>query len=76
MIQILLAKADLKHHWQQNSLFVLASSLMIAINYIFLSLMANHSLADSSYGKVIINLLALGKNFTLIVAIFFYVLCK
>lgn len=71
MIQIRLAKADLKHHWQQNSLFVLASSLMIAINYIFLSLMANHSLADSSYGKVIINLLALGKNFTLIVAIFF-----
>ncbi|MFT8727359.1 MAG: ABC transporter permease [Liquorilactobacillus ghanensis] len=71
MIQFRLAKADIKHNWQQVGLFILASSLMIAINYIFLNLLANDDVSKSNYGQVIVELLKMGKNFTLIVAVFF-----
>lgn len=71
MIELKLAKTSLKHQMQQNLLFVFASSLMIAIVYIFTDLMQNTSLLKSSFGGAIIGLLSMGKNFSMIVTVFF-----
>lgn len=71
MIHLKLAWHSLNHHKQQYGLFLLASSLMVAINYVFWNLTFNHSIKASNYGTAIISVLGIGQVFVLLIAVFF-----
>lgn len=71
MIHWKLASHSLTHHVRENGLFVLASSVLIAINYIFWNLLANHSLKHSMNGSILINIIGIGLVFVVMIAVIF-----
>lgn len=71
MIHWKLASHSLTHHGRENGLFVLASSVLIAINYIFWNLLANHSLKHSMNGDILINIIGIGLVFVVMIAVIF-----
>lgn len=71
MIHWKLAFHSLTHHQRENGLFILASSVLIAINYIFWSLLNNHSLRVSPNGSIIEDIVSLGLVFVVMIAVIF-----
>ncbi|EHO50501.1 FtsX-like permease family protein [Lentilactobacillus kisonensis] len=71
MIHWKLASHSLTHHVRENGLFILASSVLIAINYIFWSLLGNDSLKHSVNGDIIIKIIGIGLMFVALIAVIF-----
>ncbi|WP_203630000.1 FtsX-like permease family protein [Lentilactobacillus fungorum] len=71
MIHWKLASHSLTHHLRENGLFILASSVLIAINYIFWNLLGNRTLKNTTNGDIIINVIGIGLVFVVMIAIIF-----
>ncbi|AXX64167.1 hypothetical protein DS830_00995 [Bombilactobacillus bombi] len=54
MIHYRLAWSSLKRNKQQYGLFVFASAILVALNFIFLALIANTSLKNANGGNYIV----------------------
>lgn len=71
MLELKLAFSSLRRNIRQTCLFIFASSLMIAINYIFVNIHSNSTLNKLNYSQAIISLLSMAQKFTWLIATFF-----
>ncbi|CAH1851938.1 FtsX-like permease family protein [Convivina praedatoris] len=72
MVELKLAWHSLTRNWQRYTLFVLSSTLLVAINYIFVSILQNPSIkAPTNNGKMVISVVAIGFVFIALLSLIF-----
>ncbi|MFC0291285.1 FtsX-like permease family protein [Bombilactobacillus bombi] len=71
MIYYRLAWSSLKRNKQQYGLFVFASAILVALNFIFLALIANTSLKNANGGNYIVLMSNLYLRFVLMLSVIF-----
>ncbi|CAH1853263.1 FtsX-like permease family protein [Convivina intestini] len=72
MVEIKLAWHSLTRNWQRYTLFVLSSSLLVAINYIFVSILLNPSIkSPENNGQMVISVVAIGFVFIALLSLIF-----
>ena len=74
LIHLKLAKSTLFRNKQQYSLFVFAVGILLALNFIFLNLMNNTTLKNSSNGIYVIAMTRICAAFVLFLSFIFIVL--
>lgn len=67
MLFIHLLNSSIKRNTRVYGPYLVATSMLVAINYIFAAISANHSLSNLSSGAVTSSLLKLGTTFILLV---------
>lgn len=71
MLELKLAWRGLVHHGQQYGMFVFASAVLVALNYIFTALVNNSSLHQAMNGRYLIIIARLCLIFVLMLAVVF-----
>ncbi|MBA1434394.1 FtsX-like permease family protein [Bombilactobacillus bombi] len=71
MIHLKLAWSSLKRYRQQYGLFVLATAILVALNFIFLSLLGNSSLIHNNYGRYLLIITRLCLYFSMLLSAIF-----
>ena len=71
MLELKLAWRGLVHHGQQYGMFVFASAVLVALNYIFTALVNNSSLHQAMNGQYLIIIARLCLIFVLMLAVVF-----
>ncbi|WP_429971054.1 FtsX-like permease family protein [Fructilactobacillus sp. Tb1] len=71
MMQVKLALHSLTHNVQRYGLFVLSSTLLIAVNFIFLSILQNETIIKSESGPIVRAMMVVGSVFIALITITF-----
>lgn len=71
MMQAKLAVQSLLHNLQRYALFILSSSLLIGVNFIFISILQNNTINNSSGGPIVRAMIVVGLVFLVMLSVAF-----